>query len=261
MGAPEKLYTDILMSLIRGSSDIATFRKLADLGMPHATEAIASENERFAATLLENQGLDLGSIKTADLFRFLGGPAAVGGSLTAHQVLAFRRAVDGASIVFMHTTLDGAVTDLCRVTALLAPKDWHPYIAGRKVTIAALASMTTDQLQAQALEEYLAALDRESLIRRVDCLLAICRPGDLRQLRPTFAYERDELERLDRLRQAIVHTGGPPPDLKDAPKAVEYLLNVGLLLFEVVNHRYGVRIDPLHGIGIQLPPVQPPPAA
>ena len=169
--------------------------------------------------------------------------------MAANQLAAFRRSVDGASIVFAHSALDAAASELCWVTALSSPVNWEPFVSARKVTLGDVKALGFDQLLAHKLEEHLCALERESLLKRVDRLFTLCPPAVGFEGIRGFRFDRARLERLDGLRQAIVHRDVEASEFATAEPDVEFLFQSGLHLWAIVNAKYGVQVDVRHFIG------------
>jgi hypothetical protein len=143
-----------------------------------------------------------------------GGAEVIGGAITKNQLARFKASVNAASIVFMHSALDGAASDLCRLTVLVAPLDWQSFISGQKVMLADARRDGNEVLFQGQLQDHLNALERESLLKRVERLFAVCKPS------PQFIA------------------------LDNAEPNIEFMLNTGMFLISLVNERYDVRLDP-----------------
>jgi hypothetical protein len=232
------------------------------LGLPYASDVLASDNLRSAKRILEDPEYDSAFLDKTGFTSAVGGVAGLGAAMTSNQVSVFNISLDAASLVFMHSTLDASVQDLCIVCPLVAPSDWEAFVAERKVSLAETKAADYQELFKRKLSQHLEALEKESLVKRVDRLFQLCKPsGDY--VRRGYSYDRQRLEQIDRDRQAVIHGDGVL--LINCEAALEFLLETGLFLFGMVNHRYGVRMDPQlvtesHGWAKLSPnkPLQPP---
>jgi len=172
-----------------------------------------------------------------------GGIEGIAQAMTMREVTAFRASVDAASLVFMHSTLDDAAQNLCRVTALVTPADWRQFVDNRGTELSEIRAKGYEAVADQKVDSLLERLSRELLVKKVDKLFQVCKP-DRSYTRVDYEFNRDRLVELDSKRHDVVHGGGqlaPIPDIEDS---VNYLLETGLYLFGLVNHRYGVRMSP-----------------
>jgi len=92
-------------------------------------------------------------------------------------------------------------------------------------------------------------LERESLLVRIERLFALCRPApDFHPIK-NYVYDRDRVERLDRLRHDVVHRPeGTRLAIPDCYDAIEFLFRTGLYLWTMLNYKYGVKMDPFYEI-------------
>ena len=248
MSDAEKLFTEVFMALTQRSVDAAAFRRLAELGLPLATSQLMSENSRLARSIQEDPGFDEFFIDRHKAVEYLGGPEAITESLTSTQIKKFKRAIDAATLIFVHSALDAAATDLCRVTALIAPDDWEQFVEDQKVALSLVRTAQYDELRRTKIEAHLKVLAQASLLKRVDRLLAVCHPPADFSPVLNYTYDRDELARLDRLRHDVVHAPGELPPIADVGEAKGFLDHTGMFLLGLVNHRYKVKMDPLHAL-------------
>ena len=254
-----EIFTKVLLSLTSRSSEIHTFRRLVQIGLPHASDAVAGSNLEWARQILTEPHYEGWFTDKGRFIKEVGGTDDLGAKMMAQQISVLNTSVDAASLVFMHSTLDASVQDLCLVCSLAAPNDWEPFIAGQKVSLSDVKATDFETLFNQRLSQHVAALERDSLVKRVDRLFKICRPSsDYSRL--GYSYDRDRLEKIDLDRQAFIHGDGVV--LSHVHTVLEFLLETGLFLFGMVNHHYGVRFDPQlvresHGWANLSKPLQP----
>ena len=236
-----KIFTKVLLNLTSRSSEIHTFRRLVQIGLPHASDAVANSNLEWARQILTEPHYEGWFTDRARFIKEVGGTDGLGAKMTAQQISVLNISVDAASLVFMHSALDASVQDLCLVCSLAAPNDWEPFLAKQKVLLSDVKAADFETLFTQRLSQHVAALERDSLVKRVDRLFQVCRPSG-NYSRSGYSYDRDRLEKIDRDRQDVIHGGGVV--LSHVDTVLEFLLETGLFLFGMVNHRYGVKVAP-----------------
>ncbi len=247
-----RLYSRVFTNLIERQGEISSFRQLITQGFPAAMLKLSAENYRLAKDIENGAYSKIFSDPKAAV-AFLGGIKEVAQGFTARRVNGFWRVVDGASLEFMHAAVDAALSDLCRVTLLLAPTRWEKYVERRTVTFEELRAQDAQSLLAGRLDTYVRGLDREPLLARADRLFEICQPPKGFAPVGNYQYDRERLEQLDKLRQAIVHGGEPvPPPVPECENTVEYLARTGLFFCAMVHEALGVQIDPAYAWGIDL---------
>jgi len=242
----EQLFTRVLTNVTNRWAATSGLLKTAQAGSALASTHIAQDNRQFVEAFLSDPGNDRLFGDKAGFVAWAGGADGLSANITREQLANFSHAVDAAALVFMHAALDAAVSDLCRVTALLAPGDWETFLEDQKVTLSQLKGTTYDALLAAKLETHLDALDRESLLKRVDRMFALCRPPkDFDPMR-NYTFDRNRVDQIDRLRQRIVHGDDPFTPIADIPIQVEYMAKTAMFMMTLVNHRYKVKFNPLH---------------
>jgi hypothetical protein len=163
--------------------------------------------------------------------------------LTEHEFKAYGGSVDAASLVFMHSGLDGAIHDLCRVTALVDPQQWQSFIDNQQERLAVIRTKGYEAVARERLNAFVDTLSRESLIKKTDRLFQVC-PPDRAYSRKGYRFDRERLVTLDGLRHDIVHGDRPRAPIDDVAAAIDFMHETGLFFFGMVNHRYGLKLDP-----------------
>jgi hypothetical protein len=244
-----QLYSEIYSALSGRWQETLSFRKVAELGLPSAAREAELANTGAAEEFLNDSENDLLFLSKQGFIDYVGGAAGVGKTMTAAQLGAFCSAVDAASLVFVHSAVDAAVSDLCRLAALIAPNDWMPWLNNATLSLAEAKARPIDELISAKLASLVERLDREALLFRVDRLFAICQPPVGFAPLNDYTYDRARVEQLDKLRQSIVHrpesARAPIPDCEDS---LRFLFRTGLFLWSMLNAKYGVRMDPLHDL-------------
>lgn len=238
-------YSKIFANLMRADEESRTFRRVAHLGTPAAEAVLTTQNQTFANDLLTNPDYDRFFLDRPGAVALLGGSRGVTAGLTATQLGIFRGAVDAASLVFMHSAVDAVTSDLCRLSSQLAVNDWEPFVRDQKVALKELQGAVVADLMRARVAEYIEALAKEGLLKRIDRLWAVCKPPATEELIGNYTFDRVHLEAIDRLRHQLVHGDHLGTPISDIHDTLDYLFRTGLFVFTMVNHRYDVRIDPL----------------
>jgi hypothetical protein len=248
----ERLFSRVFHNLTQRQADVTTFRKLAVLGQEAAAAVLTVENYRFALSILTDPQYDQYFLDRTRAVEFLGGPEKMGSNMTGKQLHSFNAAVDAASLVFVHSAVDAAISDLCRVTYIIDPSRWRPFVEAQKIALAETDSSTLDDVWRLKLDAYMSALERESLRRRTERLFTICKPDPTFDPIGNFKYDINSVDRLERLRQDIIHGSGPDI-IPKCDLELEYMTKVGLYFLTMVNKAFGVVINPMFSLGLELP--------
>lgn len=238
-----KLYSRVFKALTYRWQEAVSFRQLANLGLPGAEAALEKSNTEAMEALFSPT--EMGSlVRDRDEFMaWVGGPKGLAATITSNQIVAFRSAVDAASIVFLHSTLDAAVSDLCEIAALLAPGDWEHWMSDKRVSLGQVKNQGYDELLSAELRSAIENLKRDSLLKRVDRLFAICQPPPRLELINNFVFDDTRLEQIDTVRHDIIHGAGINAPVADVEGALEVLHRSGLFLFALLNWKYHIKLD------------------
>lgn len=154
--------------------------------------------------------------------------------------------LDAAALIFYHSVLDAVAFDYCRVTALIAPEDWEKDLKDMRVPLLEIRNRSYDQVLRAKLEERLAKLERDSLLAKVDRLLARCQPPSDWSPMVGYTFDRKMIEKFDLQRHKIVHgdaLGKSFTLFHPSDKNLYYLSQTALYLMGLVKLRYGLQID------------------
>lgn len=155
--------------------------------------------------------------------------------------------LDAAIVVFAHSVLDGAAMDYCRVTAAAAPKDWEPELQGRRVPLLEIANANYNEIFQRKLEDRLQELERESLVTKIDRLLARCQPAAKWSPMTGYEFDMETIKQLDFQRHEIIHglaVGIPLKHYAVSDESLFYLARTSMYFQGLVNLKYGLRLDP-----------------
>lgn len=246
----ERIFTRVFKNLTSRHVDMLTFQRLADLGKPAAIAKLHQEQLELAHDIENNPAYDEFFKDRRAVVEFFGGPEKMATMTASQEIKKYSRIVDATLIVFVHGALDAAISDLCRVTLLLDPSAWEPYVLATKVTLAD-ARQGVDSVVSAKLEAHLAGLEKESIIKRIDRLFAICKPPEGYAPIGGYSFDRDRLAQIDERRHRIVHGQAYTGFTADGSDELEFMVKTGLFFFAMVNMRYNVKVNPLVALGIE----------
>ena len=243
LSPPERLFNDVMARCYDRWRFVLSFRITAKASMDAATKQIQADKITFVANMLNDPEFDKVFIDKAKFFEQTP-PDKIVEQMTAQTITEMDLMMNAASVVLVHSILDAAALDFCRVTALAAPKDWESVVEKRGVSLAEAKAINYDQLLDQKLKDYFVQLEREGLLAKADLLLARCKPEAKWSPMNNYEYDRDRLERLDKFRHNVIHSDGLGLELKDADDEIDYLMRTALYFMGLVNKRYGFRLAP-----------------
>lgn len=199
MTEAEKLFTQVWQRWANRQSFLLSFHLTSRLGMEGARQKISAEKVTFVNAMLEGGEHDTIFIDKPALFKAMP-PEQLVQTMTDETIRHFEVGVDGALIVFAHSFLDGALFDYCRVTALVAPRDWESVLDQRQIKISEARELKYEELLRKKLDEYFEQLERESLLKKADLLFARCKPPEKYDPMHGYKFSRDRLKYLDEYR-------------------------------------------------------------
>ena len=205
----EQLFTEIFSASMSKLSAVYNFRWMGQLGLPQAKRDAEWQHKRSASNLAyakEHANLfnvDREVLIAAGIFDKLAQ------DMTEKAVANYEAALDAASLVFVHSVVDGAALDYCRVCALIAPEDWLPYVDKKRLALADIKGKSFEKLLDETISVHLGNIERDSLTQKLDLLFALCKLPAKYQPMKDYRYDRDRIVALDKLRHDYVHGDGP----------------------------------------------------
>jgi hypothetical protein len=139
--------------------------------------------------------------------------------------------------------LDAALHDLCRATALVAPRQWQQFVDGQEERLGTIRERGYEAIAGERVNALVDALSHESLVKKTDRLFQVCQP-DRAYSRTGYGFDRKRLVELDDIRHDIIHRDRPRVPIQDAEAGIEFMHEPGLFFFGMVNHCFGLRLDP-----------------
>src|SRR5262249_36314127 len=149
--------------------------------------------------------------------------------------------ISAATILFAHSMVDGAAFDYCRVTALHAPEDWEADLLNKQVPLSLAREKSFAELRQVKLDTLLDDLEMESLEDKIDRLYARCRPERGWSPMHGYAFELARINRLDKLRQDIVHGEALGKPIEHVDDEYDYMNRTCMYFMGLVNLRYGLK--------------------
>jgi hypothetical protein len=247
--AAEQLAAKIFGRTMSAWNAVYTFRWMGQLGLPHAANQAAWQHERTThhfATADEYKDMFIGDGREDGREELveLGFFETAARAMTENAVSIFNFVSDASSLIFAHSVLDGAALDWCRVCALAEPDDLIPYIDKKRVALSHVKESSFTELRDKEINEFLASLERESLIRKLDIIFALCRPPQGFVGMQYYRYDKERIISLDKLRHDYVHRAMLNTRLPRGDDDLWYLFRTTHYLLPLVNQRYGIRVDP-----------------
>jgi hypothetical protein len=155
--------------------------------------------------------------------------------------------LDAAVVVFYHSLLDALVFDCCRVSALRAPQDWEQDLKDARVALFEMKNHSFEEIRQTKLNEHLQRLEKDSLLTKIDRVLARCTPPHGWSPMEDYKYDRVRIQAFDDQRHRIVHgqaLGHPLGRFELSEKNLNYVQQTGMFFVGLLNFRYDLRIDP-----------------
>jgi hypothetical protein len=246
MPTAEEVLSETYASFMRSWGIIGSLRQVTEVALPVATEQLLHQN----GVLVEAMSKDADYKKiivsidgydkewSADIKKFFQT------GLTTTSIENFTNAIDAASIVFAQSVLDDCALSLLRVCALASPADWEQFVKDRKVDFNSVKEKSSDTIREELVNAKIDQLGMESLKKKIDILFALTKPEPDFDPVNNYKYDVDQLERIDKLRQAVIHHGGIGKAFTGVEGDLQYIKKTVSFLIALVNKKYGVRIDP-----------------
>jgi hypothetical protein len=245
LSPPERLFNDVMARCYDRFRFVLSFRITAKANMEAAKEKIQADKVTYVANMLTDPEFEKIFIDKEKFFE-VNPPDKIIEEMTTQTVAEMELMMNAASLVFVHSVLDAAALDFCRVTAMAAPKDWESVVEKKGISLAEAKAAPYDQLLEQKVKDFFVQLERESLLAKADLLLARCKPPAKWSPMNNYEYDKNRLEYLDQFRHNIIHGDGMGMELKNSDDEIDYLMKTAHYFMGLVNLRYGFRLAPLY---------------
>ncbi|HEX6903902.1 MAG TPA: hypothetical protein VF789_29595 [Thermoanaerobaculia bacterium] len=214
------------------------------ISLPAAREEVLRESVSNLQFLASRSPLKEIFSPGSKAFEAMGGFAGTVKVMAENQLTFYLNAVTTAALIFSHTVLDAAVTDFCRVIAEESPESWDSLLDNKTAKFEQVRSSGVDAIRCQLLDSLLNQLDRESLPRRIERLLGICKPSDLILNSEGYTFCAERIRRIDDWRHQLVHhSGAVAPTMEEVREEVDYLEVTTYRLMSCLFERFEIFPD------------------
>lgn len=242
MDSTAALFSSVFARALSGFTQISEFRQTAHTAVDAAGSRFHRIARQYAEMMFHPRNEDRYFADPEGALEVLGGIDGVTQQNVQRRISSFVSMIEAASLIYAHSLLEGIVIDLCRCIADTSPSTWDNRIARKQVPFERLSSASLDDIRQQLVDEYLKALDRDSLPKKIETLLGACRPPKDFSPLEDFSFDGDRIQFLDAQRHDLVHGALP---LKSAVSAdqIDFLQKTALYLVAMVSHAYGLRAE------------------
>ena len=245
----EALFTRTWNTSSNRFGSVFSFREVARIGLKSAKEEVHATSVGFVTDMFTNPKYDDLFLDKEAALDAVGGLDEQSRLITEQKVKTFQAAVDAASLVFAHSILDGAAMEYCRVAASVSPESWDDFIGKRKVEIQEIKASSYDDVRAMTLGDYLNGLERESVLKKIDLLFAICKPPEGFAPINEYSFDRNRVLAIDKIRHEIVHGEPVEEPLPAGDDDIWFLMSTANFLMSLLNHKFDLKIDPYQVVG------------
>jgi hypothetical protein len=225
-------------------NSVHTFRWMGQLGLPAAKKRAAWQHQQTMREVATEA--EYAKIFTVDrsVLAERGFFDEVAVQMTELAANTFESSLDAASLIFAHSVLDNSVLEWLRICWLAAPDDVLHLVEQRRFSLAEMRDAGFAELRSSAIGAYLEQLERESLLKKLDAIMSVCKPGEGVRAPLRYRYDRKRIEALDNLRHNYVHGDPAIMRLPEGDDDIAYLRQTDMFMLSLVNWRFDVRIDP-----------------
>jgi hypothetical protein len=143
-----------------------------------------------------------------------------------------------AGLVFMHSAYENAVFDLIKRLVMYDPEPWLKFIAKKQVAFEKVLSVGVSAIQSDLLADWLEVVEKESLPKKVERVLAVLQPGSLKDVIQGFDFDMEELKKIDQLRHDVTHKPNFANPIQDVTDKLRFLHCTVLLLKKLAGQKY-----------------------
>jgi hypothetical protein len=217
---------------------------MAQLGLPAAKKGAAWQHQQtmreFASEAQYEKVFTVDRRVLAEKGFFVEAAAR----MTEQAITTYESSLDAASLIFAHSVLDNSVLEWLGICWLVAPDDLLHLVERRQFPLAEIRVKGSAELLNAAIRAYLEQLERESLLKKLDAIMSVCKPGEGLLPPLGYRYNRKRIEVLDKLRHDYVHGEPVTAKLPAGDDDIVYLRQTDMFMLSLVNWRYKVRLDP-----------------
>lgn len=238
---PDQEFTIVFKRMNNGWATIDSLRNVAGLGMPYAKKIVEVQHKSLMSELTDSGQLEkfiIGIKSTDDLTKTANFLRV---QLTEQTMKNAAYSVDAAS--FAHTVLEDQINSYLEITYHFTHDFWKDRVKKKQFDLEAVMEKGLDDLLASLISKEIWSIRRsESMGKKIDLLLAICKPTGPPD-HPEYRFDAAKLKAIDKLRQDIVHGDLLGTAIADIDEKLEYLRNTGMHFFMMMHKSLGLRID------------------
>jgi len=234
------LLQSALVRCLKMPSEIGSLRSVMEAGPDRAAEILTQLDTQFVREFFANEEL----FKDRAVFEAALPPDRLVENLTKQKIQNARVAVDAASLVFTHGTVDGVAVDCCAAITLLDPARCSGWVKDRPFTLGEWMREKPGELLKRALEGKLKGLGGRSLPDKTDFIYRTCRPEPGWKAPTSYSFDRARLVEVDDVRHDVVHRQGVQAVRRLKEGDEHFLEQTGLHLVLLAVHALGVTFDP-----------------
>ena len=149
-----------------------------------------------------------------------------------------KTATAAAALVFMHSAYENAVFDLIKWLVIYDPESWVKFIDQKKVAFEKVRSTSLPDIRDELFTDWLKAVEKESLPKKVERALAALKPALVGELIEDFKFDLKELEKIDQLRHDVTHKPNLATPIEDIAGKLRFLHCTVLLLEKLAEQKY-----------------------
>ena len=165
-------------------------------------------------------------------------------------------AVNAASFIFVHSMLDDAATQCCRVASLMDPESFRQDLEKKQIELDKFDGTNFEAMFDEMLKKFVLSIGkREGLVDRIERVRRSGRPasGMMNIIEAPYRFDDARLRELDRIRHAVVHGASNVPasrnvddDLLYMHQTATYLTNSLIIRFFQNPEFYSLLFQKLH---------------
>ena len=160
------------------------------------------------------------------------------------DIIAYNNYIAEACIIFTHSILNSVVYSFCRVLSLIVPNKWEYYVEKKKIQLLNIKDNSYDKILQEKVKEYINQLERESILRKIDIILEICKYKEGINPDNKFNYNRERIKKFNDLRNNIVHEKSQLKNIQFKDDDLRYIQGIVVFLTNMISLKFNIKIDP-----------------
>jgi hypothetical protein len=213
--------------------DVKASMFVLEFGLEKSTKELAEFNRKGFLSLMAEPEFKhaLGDL---DVDTITDQTTKINKQLAAKRIKAF-------GIVCAHSILDAVLDDLLKLCAILDPDIMVQFIKNKKIDYGLIIDKTKEQILSEFITNYLEGIKKQSLVKKIGILFSICKLTTCSHPMSDYAYDQNEILRIDQLRQDIVHGMKFDNSMDDTEKILLYLQNTGNFFIFLVADKFDLK--------------------